>query len=134
MYLFFGVLTTIINYGMFWLLEVAWKQTHILEANLLTFVAATLFAFITNKLFVFHSKSLRPATVFRELAIFTSTRIFSFGIEEAGLYVGTFILKLGACRIWKIDGIMVTKIVLSIVAVIMNYFFSKFLVFARKQT
>ena len=52
-YLFFGVLTTLVNYGVFWLFQRAWQGRWLLFANLLTFLVATAFAYITNKVFVF---------------------------------------------------------------------------------
>ncbi len=133
LYLFFGVLTTLINYGLFWALSVLWQGRLVLLANLITFLAATAFAFVTNKLFVFESRSWRAAGVLREAAAFTAARLFSFALEEAGLYIAAYPLKLGSYTFGPVDGVMLAKIVLSVLAVILNYFFSKFLVFARRE-
>lgn len=132
-YLFFGVLTTIVNYGVFWLFHRAWQGRHVLFANLLTFLIATAFAYITNKIFVFRSPSWRPSSLAREALAFLVGRLFSFGIEELGLYIAAYVLDLGRFAIWGVDGTMLSKVALSFVAVLLNYFFSKFLVFAKKD-
>lgn len=132
-YLFFGVLTTLINYGMFWALNTLWHGQYVLSANLLTFIAATAFAYITNKLFVFHSYQWKAEPVLREAASFTAGRLLSFAVEEAGLYASAYVLALNRYKVAGIDGVMLSKIVLSAFAVILNYFFSKFWVFSPKK-
>ena len=132
LYLFFGVWTTVINYGVFWLLEKMWHGRHVLIANLITFVAATLFAFVTNKIWVFQSRSRRPAVLAREAAAFVSSRLFSFALEEAGLYTAAYLLRLGRFRFGPVDGVLISKIVLSFAAVVLNYFLSKLLVFPQR--
>ncbi len=133
LYLFFGVLTTLINYGVFWLLNEMCGGRYVLLTNLATFIAATAFAFLTNKQFVFRSRSWRPGVVLREGASFTAARLFSFAIEEIGLYIAAYPLAMGKYRFGPIDGVMLAKILLSFLAVLLNYFFSKFLVFKRKK-
>ncbi len=132
-YLFFGVLTTLVNYAMFWLLSELWRGRYVLLANLLTFVAATAFAFLTNKQFVFRSRCWRPRVVLREALAFTAARLFSFAIEEVGLYLSAYVLELDRYRLGPVGGVMLSKIVLSVLAVVLNYFFSKFLVFAKQK-
>lgn len=132
-YLFFGVLTTLINYSLFWLLDLLWCGRYVLTANLITFTVSTLFAYITNKIFVFQSHSWKPNVLAREVAVFVSSRLFSFALEEAGLYVAAYLMHLGRYDLGPFDGVMVAKVLLSAVAVVLNYFFSKFLVFSRKR-
>lgn len=131
-YLFFGVLTTLVNYGVFWLFQRAWQGRWLLFANLLTFLVATAFAYITNKVFVFRSPVWRPAFVAREALAFLLGRVFSFGLEELGLYIAAYVLPLGRYALWGLDGVMLAKVALSFLAVLLNYFFSKLLVFAKK--
>lgn len=133
LYLLFGVLTTLINYAIFWLLSEIWQGRYVLVSNLLTFLAATAFAFVTNKQFVFCSYSWRPRIVLHEGLSFIAARLFSFCIEEAGLYVSAYVLMMDRIQIGPINGVMGSKILLSVLAVILNYFFSKFMVFAKKK-
>lgn len=127
-YLFFGVLTTVINYGVFALIIYSFGEESTLIANVAAFVAAVAFAYITNKLFVFESKSWERSVLLREIASFVGARLFSFGFEELGL-LACMLLNVGRYSLFGINGIMIAKIVLSFAVVMLNYFFSKFIIF-----
>ena len=129
-YLFYGVLTTIINYGVFWFFQRLLGDAAALLSNVFAFFLATAFAFVTNKLFVFHSRSWRAPVLRKEIPAFLSARILSFLFEEAGLFVCANLLKLGRYTLWGIDGVMLSKIVLSLIVVVINYAISKFLIFS----
>lgn len=62
-YLIFGILTTVVNYFIFWIFNSRFKVP-VLIANVIAFIVAVIFAFITNKIFVFESKSFAPAVLF----------------------------------------------------------------------
>ena len=85
-YLFFGVLTTVINYGTFWIFHALLGDAYDLFSNLIAFVAAVTFAYITNKLYVFESRSWSFDVLRREIPSFLGARLVSFGFEEAGLF------------------------------------------------
>ena len=137
LYIIFGVATTVVNYIVFHLLyNVLWHQQNSLTANAAAFVAAVIFAFVVNKLFVFESKSWSPATLKREIPSFLAARIGSFGIEEAGLFLAEKVLKLGgiiAVTIGSLslDWITVIKVALAFVVVALNYVFCKLIVFKK---
>lgn len=132
-YLFFGVLTTVINYASFWIVIFVFGTEVALVANAIAFVLATAFAFLTNKAFVFQSNVWNMGTIFKEGTSFVVTRLFSFGIEEAGLFLCMTFLPLNQIRLLGIDGTMLSKIALSVLAVLLNYFFSKRFVFSDKK-
>lgn len=132
-YLFFGVLTTLVNYGVFWLLDKLWAGRYVLLNNAITFLLATAFAYVTNKRFVFRSPDWSARNLLREGASFLGARLFSFGVEEAGLALASYVLHLDRFVIGPIDGVFLAKVLLSVLAVILNYFFSKFLVFSQKK-
>ena len=137
LYIIFGVATTLVNYIVFHLLyNVLWQQSNSLLANAAAFVAAVIFAFVVNKLFVFESKSWSAATMKREIPSFLAARIGSFGIEEAGLFLAEKVLKLGgiiAVTIGSLslDWITVIKVALAFVVVALNYVFCKLIVFKK---
>lgn len=137
LYIIFGVATTVVNYVVFHLLyNVLWHQRNSLTANAAAFVAAVIFAFVVNKLFVFESKSWSAATLKREIPSFLAARIGSFGIEEAGLFLAEKVLKLGgiiAVTIGSLslDWITVIKVALAFVVVALNYVFCKLIVFKK---
>ena len=137
LYIVFGVATTVVNYIVFHLLyNVLWHQNHSLTANAAAFVAAVIFAFVVNKLFVFESKSWSAATLKREIPSFLAGRIGSFGIEEAGLFLAEKVFKLGGVIAitvggTELDWITVIKVALAFVVVALNYVFCKLLVFKK---
>ena len=137
LYIVFGVATTAVNYVVFHLLyNVLWHQNHSLTANAAAFVAAVIFAFVVNKLFVFESRSWCPQTLKREIPSFLAARIGSFGIEEAGLLLAEKVLKLGGVSAITVAGvaldwITVIKVMLAFVVVALNYVFCKLFIFKK---
>ena len=152
LYLIFGVLTTVVNFIVFGICKAFMDQ---LIANVIAWIFAVAFAYVTNKLFVFESKSWKKDIVVKEAASFTGARLFSLGVEEAGLIIMIKLLKLspalgvfaGKCLdltklvnitmpdvvYEKLDGDMVVKLILAVVVVILNYVFSKLLIFKKKD-
>ena len=137
LYIVFGVATTVVNYVVFHLLyNVLWQQRNSLTANAAAFVAAVIFAFVVNKLFVFESRSWNADTLKREIPSFLAARIGSFGIEEAGLFLAEKVLKLGgviAITLGTVvlDWITVIKVALAFAVVALNYVFCKLIVFKK---
>ena len=137
LYIVFGVATTVVNYIVFHLLyNVLWQQQNSLTANAAAFVAAVIFAFVVNKLFVFESKSWSLAVLKREIPSFLAGRIGSFGIEEAGLFLAEKVLKLSGIVAVTVAGvaldwITVIKVMLAFVVVALNYVFCKLFVFKK---
>ena len=135
LYLIFGVMTTIINYSVFYLCYNLQKIPSTI-ANIIAFIAAVIFAYLVNKIFVFESKSWKPAVLMPEILQFLGTRLFSFLLEEAGLFISDHLLKLGRYELFThgsfvLDGVTFVKIVLSIAVVILNYLFCKW-IFKKK--
>ncbi|MBQ8338320.1 MAG: GtrA family protein [Oscillospiraceae bacterium] len=133
-YIFWGVMTTavsFITYSLFTLLLTAFLDTNaaIFIANVLSWVCAVLFAFITNKLWVFNSKSFEKSVVLPELLKFISSRLATGVIEMAGLPLLVY-LGLGGA-LFGIDG-LVAKIIINVVVIVLNYVFSKLLIFKKK--
>lgn len=134
-YLIFGVMTTVVNYGVFFLFyNIASLKSTV--ANILSFIAAVLFSFVTNKLFVFESKSFNLKIVIPEATRFIGARLFTFALEEIGLFICDDILKLYKTEVFtvasvSVDGVMLAKIILAFVTVIINYIFCKIFIFKR---
>ncbi|MBQ8508778.1 MAG: GtrA family protein [Clostridia bacterium] len=123
LYVFFGGLTTVVSWGSYFLLtELA--HAHYQAAQWISWVCAVVFAFVVNKLFVFEDKDTSKRGLFRQIWQFVSVRIASGVVESALLFVMVDLIHIG-------DGI--SKIVVSVVTVILNYVASKLLIF-RKQS
>ena len=129
-YLFFGVMTTVVNFVIFGIFK---DKMSVLIANAIAWVGAVAFAFVTNKLFVFESKSWKPNVLLKELPTFVGARLLTLGLEEAGLLVLIEWLHLDTVLTLPfIGGEMIIKIIISVVVVVLNYVFSKVLIFKKK--
>ena len=139
-YLIFGVLTTVVNFGIFKLVDLTFEKAFTADLTLLTnfiaWVGSVIFAYVTNKLFVFESKSWAWQVLIREVPSFVAARVASFGIEEAGLFVSESLLGLNTVTVlalgsFCVDGVMASKLALSVIVVVLNYFFSKWFIFKK---
>lgn len=135
-YIFFGAVTTLVNFVVFKLCNWLLGEELYLVSNIFAWVAAVVVAYITNKLWVFESKSWAPHVLRREIPTFVGARVFSFFFEEAGLFLAIDILGLG---VWELTlfgftatGHDICKILLQVVVVILNYIFSKLVIFKKK--
>jgi putative flippase GtrA len=137
MYIIFGVLTTLVNFFVFWIFTKALGEELYLINNLIAWVAGVVFAYITNKLFVFDSESWNLKVIAKEMTGFFTARVLSFGVEEGGLLLLVSILGFGEKSLsimgFEITGQFLSKIFLAIIVVVMNYVFSKFLIFKKTE-
>ena len=131
-YLFFGVLTTVVNYVVFLLAVCLLGKSLALWCIVIAFVAAIIFAYVTNKLFVFDSKSWAWSILHREIPTFIGGRLFSFGLEEVGLWLCVEVLLVEQYTLMGIDGLLAAKAALNVVVIAVNYILSKFLIFRKK--
>lgn len=136
-YVFFGVLTTLVNFLVFKLFDVIFHGRVYLLSNTIAWIVAVAFAYLTNKLFVFESKSWQRDVLKKEIPGFLSARIASFFIEEAGLWFFVDALDFGNrvfdLALFKLSGKMTAKIILGVFVIVFNYVLSKFLIFAKKK-
>lgn len=129
-YLLFGVLTTVVNLVT---LAIFNRFVDIMVSNIIAWVAAVVFAYVTNKLFVFESKSWKPAVLAKEIPSFAGARLLTLGIEELGLLVMIKWLHLDVpLTIGPVGGEFIIKGILAVIVVVLNYIFSKLLIFKKK--
>ena len=132
LYLVFGVLTTVVNFGTYLVFDWLLGQDYYLISNILSFVFATMFAFVTNKKIVFQSEIWKWELVIKEAVSFVSARIGTFVVvEEIGLWIAVHFLKINMIHVFYLDGILLAKILLAFVAVLVNYILSKFFIFKK---
>ena len=122
LYAVFGALTTVINIAVYALCYRALRLPNVLS-NVIAWILAVLFAFVTNKLYVFESKSLDRGTVLRELVSFVSARLATGLLDLAVMFVGVDLLH---------GPDLVFKVVSNVVVIILNYVLSKLIVFRKK--
>ena len=126
-YFIFGCLTTLVNwvvYGVF----VKFCPDYI--SNVIAWVVAVAFAYVTNKIWVFNSRSWEPRFVLRESGAFVSSRIVSGMFEWFGLPFLVYGLKFN----YPLFGIksFAAKIVVSAFVMVLNYILSKIIVFRKE--
>lgn len=123
-YLFFGVLTTLVDWVSYWVMRKLEIDYRVATAG--SWAAAVAFAYITNKLFVFSSKDMHWSVVKKELISFVGCR------AATGLFTVAAMMVL-------VDGLgiqndFICKVVLSGISLVLNYVFSKWFIFKGKIT
>ena len=120
-YLFFGVLTTIVNFVVYLpVYNILGLSASV--SNMIAWVVAVVFAYFVNKIYVFRSLDWSRQTVIPELTKFVTARVLSGALETGILLVTVDILGWNG-NIWKF--------VTQILVVISNYVFSKLIVFRK---
>lgn len=120
-YLFFGVLTTVVNYVSYLLLAPFFGTTTIPTA--IAWVLSVAFAYLTNRRWVFRSQAKGAAAVLREAGSFVGARLIS-GVIDVG------IMWVFADRMGFNDKLV--KIASNVFVVIFNYIASKLIIFRKK--
>lgn len=122
-YLIFGVLTTLVDWISYGMMRVPMGYK---TATVLSQFFAILFAYVTNKIFVFENFDLHLKHLVREITSFFACRLFTAAFTYAAM-------------VFLVDGLgirqdMICKIVVSAVSLILNYAFSKLIIFRKKGT
>ncbi|MBQ7347150.1 MAG: GtrA family protein [Clostridia bacterium] len=130
LYLIFGGLTTLVDWVVSFLLYRVWDQAidaHafvIHGANVIAWVAAVLFAFFTNRKWVFESTQRGVLPILGELCTFAGGRVLTFLLQET--MVAVFFDWLGLNK-------YAVKLIAAVLVVILNYVISKLVVFRKKK-
>ena len=117
-YLIFGGLTTVVSIVTYALFAKVFYIDYLIS-NVLSWILAVLFAYITNKIFVFESKSKKNV---KEITSFFFFRIISLVMEMIILYIFVDMLHIDD---------LITKIIAQVIVIVSNYVFSKVFVFKK---
>lgn len=112
---FLGVIVSVGTYSLF-----RYFRLSIVISNVLSWVIGVLFMYITNKIFVFKSKTKGKTDFVKEFFSFVVARVFTLIVETLILYFGSFLINDLIC-----------KIIAQVIIIILNYIISKFLVFKK---
>lgn len=136
-YIFFGGLTTLVNLVVFKVFDLFFGGKWYLLTNTIAWIAAVAFAFVTNKLFVFESKKWTFGVLKKEIPGFLSARIGSYFVEQGGLWCFVELLhfdeKVFDFKLLQLSGKIVAKLIIGVIVVVLNYLFSKFVIFKKKD-
>lgn len=137
-YVIFGVLTTVVSFVSLKIFDTLLGTKYYLISNTISWVLSVAFAYVTNKLFVFESKSWKPSVIKTEIPSFVGARVASYFIEQGTLWLCMSPLKFDGKTfdflIIKLSGVMTAKLIASVFVVIINYFLSKFVIFRKNKT
>ena len=121
-YLVFGALTTIVNIFIFIIFSKAFNLSTTVS-NIIAWIIAVLFAYITNKIWVFKAKKNSFKELFIEIVYFFLARIFTLVLETLILVISIDKLHMNS---------IIMKIMSNIIVIIINFILSKILVFKKK--
>ena len=122
-YIFFGALTTFVDFATYIVLTRFLSLNEDLS-NVISQAVAIIFAFIVNKLFVFEDKENNVKAVMGQFLKFTSLRLTTLFLNSALFFVMTELININD---------IITKALVSVIVIILNYIFSKLLVFKKTK-
>jgi putative flippase GtrA len=120
LYLIFGGLTTLINVIVYYFCHDICSLSNVLS-NIIAWIIAVIFAFVTNKIYVFESKS---KSILYELSTFFACRLGTGIIDLVIMFVTVDILKWNS---------LFMKIISNVIVIILNFVFSKLIVFKKDR-
>ena len=126
-YLIVGVLTTIVSIATYFLFSLILDiENNILFilANVLSWICAVIFAYITNKKFVFNAKTSNKKEELKVFSMFVSSRITTLIIELAFMFITVKVILIND---------KIAKVIAQFIVIILNYVLSKLFVFKKKN-
>lgn len=122
-YLIFGALTTVVNIVTYAIFA---RLFHVDEvvSNIIAQIISILFAYVTNKIYVFESKSTKLKDILREMISFFGCRIFTAVLDTL---LFSFMIKI----LFMND--LIAKCITQVVVIVLNYVFSKLIIFRKKD-
>lgn len=121
-YLFFGVCTTLVNVATYWV-AAHLLQLSVMPSTIIAWILAVLFAYFTNRKWVFHSQSASYQAVLHELFLFFACRLATGVVDWACMFVFVDLLA------WN-D--VIIKFAANVLVIILNYFASRLIVFKKE--
>lgn len=118
-YLFFGVCTTLVNMLVYWVCAHVFNLS-VLISTVISWVLSVLFAYVTNRKYVFHSEVTSTKGIIKEISSFFSCRVLTGVVDLACMLIFVDIFNMND---------MVMKIVANVIVIILNYVASKLLIF-----
>lgn len=120
-YIIIGGLTTAVSFSVFWILcYMVGIETNL--SNIISIICAVIFAYITNKIIVFRSKTHGPKELIKEAASFVFARGITIITEIGGVFLLVTVLH---------NPPMLSKVSVSVIIIILNYIISRFWVFKK---
>lgn len=122
-YAVFGVLTTLVNIISYWICAHPLGMPVMVSA-VIAWILAVLFAYLTNRKWVFHSEADNSKAVLKEIGLFFAARLGTGVIDWASMFIFVDLMSFND---------VVIKTLANIVVIILNYVASKFLIFKHNR-
>ncbi len=123
LYLFFGVCTTLINTLSFWVMAHP-IGADVIPSTIIAWIIAVLFAYVTNRKWVFHSEATNPQMILKEMISFFGCRFATGVIDLLCMFIFVDILSWNDVLI---------KFAANILVIVLNYIASKLIIFKRQK-
>jgi putative flippase GtrA len=123
LYLFFGVCTTLVNVVVYWICAHPLNRG-VMSSTIIAWILAVIFAYITNRKWVFQSEANGSKAIIKEIISFFACRLGTGVVDWACMYIFVDLL------VWN-D--VIVKVVANIVVIILNYMASKLIIFRRRK-
>lgn len=126
-YLIVGVLTTVVSivtYFLFSLILDIENNILFILANVLSWICAVIFAYITNKKFVFNTTTSNKKEEIKVFSMFVSSRITTLLIELAFMFITVKVILIND---------KIAKVIAQFIVIVLNYVLSKLFVFKKKN-
>lgn len=120
-YLAFGIITTLVSWGSFWIMRKYIPMLNENIANIISIILAVIVAYVTNRKYVFSSTE---KNIVKEFVAFCSGRVVTMIFETITFWLFATILGINE---------MLVKVGVSIIVVILNYIISKIFVFKNRK-
>lgn len=121
-YLFFGICTTVVNVVAYWICAHPLNLKTMLS-TVIAWILAVLFAYVTNRKWVFHSEAHEVRDICKEITSFFGCRLATGIVDWLSMYVFVELLRINDVAV---------KILANIVVIILNYATSKLIIFKKK--
>ena len=118
-YIFFGICTTAVNLLSYWFMAYL-LQLGIMISTISAWTIAVLFAYVTNRKWVFHSKTVSIRSITKELVYFVMCRLITGFVDWGCMFAFVTILRMND---------LIIKLMANILVIIINYIASKFIIF-----
>lgn len=122
-YAIFGVLTTLVNIVAYWLFAHPLRLS-VMASTVMAWICSVLFAYITNRKWVFHSEAMGSAAILKEMISFFACRLLTGVVDWLCMLIFVDLLY------WN-D--MVIKIGANVLVIILNYVASKLVIFKKQH-
>lgn len=122
-YVFFGVLTTIVNMVVYWIAAHS-LVLPVMVSTVIAWIAAVLFAYVTNRKWVFHSQAEGTKEIVQELVSFFACRLATGVADWACMFIFVDLLHFND---------VIIKAAANVLVIILNYIASKLVIFKHKK-